>query len=246
MKNWKSYLRFTLICLPLAAIGGWFLAIYQLDLYGEAMWEEILAQLGSVTLLCMICALQAVGYAAVCGFFGGWLADRVGLWRPIRIERRPVVVTLAVSVVFGILFSLDYWTFGALMPALREGTEAGLTFAGMVSAILYGGIVEELLLRLFFMSGVAWGITKLTRKTGNGVLIAANAVAALLFAAGHLPATAAAFGALTPLLLIRCFLLNGGFGFWFGELYRRYGILYAMFSHMLLHMVSRVIWAAAL
>lgn len=245
MKNWKSYLRFSLICLPLTAIGGWFAAVYQLDLYGEAMREEILTQVGSVTLLCAICALQAAGYAAFCGMIGGWLADQVGLWRPMRIERRPLVLTLVLSAVFGVLFSLDYWTFGALMPALREGTAAGLTFAGMVSAILYGGILEELLLRLFFMSGVAWVITKLTRKSGKSVLITANVLAALLFAAGHLPATMAAFGALTPILLVRCFLLNGGFGFFFGELYRRYGILYAMLAHMLLHIVSRLIWALA-
>ena len=48
--------------------------------------------------------------------------------------------------------------------------------------------------------------------------------------------------ALTPLLLFRCFLFNGGFGLLFGYLYRKHGILYAMICHALLHVVSRVIW----
>ena len=67
-------------------------------------------------------------------------------------------------------------------------------------------------------------------------------IAAVLFAAGHLPATVAIFGELTPLLLLRCFLLNGGFGPIFGRLYRKYGIVYAMISHVLFHIVSKLIW----
>lgn len=244
MKNWKKYLLFALACLPFAAVGGWFVGIYQLDLYGAAMRDEIIAELGSVTVLCAVTAVQAMGYAGVCAFLGGVMAEKLGLWRPFALARRPLMVTLALSLAFGVLFSLDYWTFGAVVPAIREGTAAGLTVSGMISAVLYGGIVEELMLRLFFMSGIALIISRLTRREGKGVLIVANVVAALLFAAGHLPATAIAFGTLTPFLLARCFLLNGGFGLLFGELYRRWGIWYAMLSHMLLHMVSRGIWAA--
>ena len=44
------------------------------------------------------------------------------------------------------------------------------------------------------------------------------------------------------MLVLRCFLLNGGFGMAFGWLYRKYGIHYAMFGHALCHMVSKVIW----
>ena len=75
-----------------------------------------------------------------------------------------------------------------------------------------------------------------------GVLVAANAIAALMFAAGHLPATALLFGGLTPMLLFRCFLLNGGFGLLFGRIYRKYGIQYAMVAHALAHIVSKLIW----
>ena len=76
----------------------------------------------------------------------------------------------------------------------------------------------------------------------EGVLIAANVIAALLFAAGHLPATITQFGALTPMILLRCFLLNGGFGLLFGWLYHKHGIQYAMVSHAMLHIISKLIW----
>ncbi len=68
-----------------------------------------------------------------------------------------------------------------------------------------------------------------------------NRTAAFFFALGHLPSTLVTFGELTPILLIRCFLFNGGFGLFLGWLYRKYGILYAMMGHFLLHLVSKIL-----
>ena len=47
-----------------------------------------------------------------------------------------------------------------------------------------------------------------------------------------------AMTALTPLLLFRCFLFNGGLGLGFGYLYRKYGIVYAMIAHGAAHLIS--------
>ena len=96
------------------------------------------------------------------------------------------------------------------------------------------------------MSLIAWLVWKLFFRKAEAApaaaIILANVLAALLFAAGHLPSTVAFFGGLTPLLILRCFLFNGGFGLFFGAVYRRYGIQYAMLSHALLHVVSKTIW----
>ncbi|MBQ7338550.1 MAG: CPBP family intramembrane metalloprotease [Clostridia bacterium] len=144
------------------------------------------------------------------------------------------------------MFSLDYWTFGAVFPAIQDAASAGLTVQGNIAAVLYGGVIEEVMLRLFVMSLLALILWKVfARKQESApawTLATANVVAAVLFAAGHLPATAVTFGSLSPLLLFRCFLLNGGFAMVFGYLYRKHGILYAMISHAALHIVSRVIW----
>ena len=47
---------------------------------------------------------------------------------------------------------------------------------------------------------------------------------------------------LTPMIILRCFLLNGTLGLMFGWLYRKYGLRYAMIAHMGCHIISKMIW----
>ena len=249
MAKLKKPLLFALCLVPIALVGGWLVGLYQMDLYGEAMLEEVIAQLGSREMLLVITAVQAAGYALFCGFFGYILAEKLGLWRPVRLQKRPLMVTLGFSALGGALFSLDYWTFGSVIDGIQAAAADGMTFAGVGASLLYGGVMEELMLRLFFLSLLAFLIWKLFfRRFGREeipqtVFVLANILAAVLFAAGHLPATVMTFGSITPLLLVRCFLYNSGFGLLFGHLYRRYGIQYAMISHALLHIISKGIWA---
>lgn len=245
MTRVKRALRFTLPLLPIAALAGFLVTQYQFEsVLDSAATEQAIAQLGSLELVMVITTLQTVLYAAICGFFGYLLADRLGLIRPFGLQRQPLLQTLALSLLGGILFSLDPWVFGHWIPEVRIA--APFSFWNWSASVLYGGVVEELMLRWFFLSLLAWIIWKLffrKRETvPTGVLVAANVLAALVFAAGHLPATVMLFGSLTPLILLRCFLLNGGFGLIFGWLYRRHGIQYAMISHATLHIVSKLIW----
>lgn len=247
MPKLKKPLIFALCLLPVALIAGIFTGIYQLDIYPEEILAEALAELGNTDILIVVAAVQTVGYALFCGFFGYILADKLGLWKPIKIEKKSLLITLAVSVAGGILFSLDHWVFGSMIDGIQESNVAALTFSGVTASILYGGIIEEVMMRLFFMSLLAFVIWKVfCRKCDREniparVFVVANVVAALLFAAGHLPATLMLFGELTPLILFRCFLFNGGFGLIFGLLYRKYGIVYAMMSHALFHIVCKII-----
>lgn len=237
----KKALKFTLPLLPVALVAGYFVTGYQLETLDPTMLEEALAQIGDTGVLTLVSMLQTLGYTLFCGVLGHILAQKVGLVKTVRFEKKPLLLTLGLSLVFGAIFSLDYWTFGAVMPELRAGLDQ-ITVNNWVASILYGGIVEELMLRLFFMSLIAWILQKLLKKQTTGILIAANVIAAILFAASHLPATWMAFGELTPMLLFRCFLLNGGFGLFFGWAYRKYGIQYAMAAHASLHIVSKLIW----
>lgn len=246
MKKLKAPLLFTLPLLPIAAVAGYFRILYQLDFLDAAAIDLAVSQIGSIEALIAVTVVQTVGYAAFCGFAGYILASKLGLMKPIRFEKKAVITTLILAFAGGVVFSLDYWTFGAWIPGLREGTEATLSVCAILASILYGGIIEELMLRLFFMSLIAWLIWKIFCRKAQGVptkvLIAANVIAAMLFAAGHLPATVMTFGTLTPLLVFRCFLMNGGFGLFFGWLYRKFGIQYAMLGHGAMHIVSKLIW----
>lgn len=136
------------------------------------------------------------------------------------------------------------------MPEVAEIYESKITVSNFVASVLYGGIIEEVLMRLFLMSLVVFVVWKLffrnkqKEEIPGGVFIAANILTALLFAAGHLPATIGVFGQITPIVLFRCFLLNGGLGMVFGYMYQKYGIQYAMLGHMGCHIVSKLIWLA--
>lgn len=132
-----------------------------------------------------------------------------------------------------------------MIDGIQSANAASLTVSGVIASVMYDGIIEEVMLRLFFMSIIALIIWKVFCKKYDreniptGVFVAANIIAALVFAAGHLPATTIIFGKLTPLILFRCFLLNRGFGLVFGWLYRKYGIAYAMIGHALFHIISK-------
>lgn len=250
MKKLKTPFLFSIAVLPIAVIAGILAILYQIDLYPAEVLEQVLAQLGSTStdVLIVVGGIQTAVYAFLCSFFGCMLARQLGLWRSLKIAKKPLALTLGLSLVFGIVFSLDYWVFGNIYPAIQESISVGLTPVGFAASVLYGGIIEELMIRLLFMSLIAFILWKLfCRKAVTGeipawVYVAANVIAALIFAAGHLPSTVSTFGAVTPLLLFRCFLLNGGFGLYFGWLYRKFGIQYAMIAHASMHIVSKLIW----
>lgn len=246
MSTLKKSLLFSLAILPIATVAIIFTCLYQFEMYPPEILEEAVAQVGSMAIVWIITVIQNVGLIMFCCFFGYILAEKLGLWKPIKFEKRSLTVTLILSVIAGIIFSLDPWTFGNLIDGIKESTAAGMTVYGIIASILYGGIIEEILMRLFVMSLIAFLISKIFYKKCEEipakVFVIANIVAALLFAAAHLPATLVTFGELSPMLLFRCFLFNGGFGMLFGWLYRKHGLHYAMISHATVHVVSKIIW----
>ena len=252
MKKFRKPLLFALALLPAALVGGYFAAVYSFSTADPALLEQAIAQVGSREAVVLASTVQPVILALLCAFFGYILSQKLGLMRPLRLEKGPVLLVLAVSIVCGGVLSLDAWTFARWIPELKDYYASAGSFdaATWGASILYGGVIEEVMLRLFVMSLLAflgWKLFFRQREAvPTGVLIGANILSALAFAAGHLPSTAAMLGTLTPLLLLRCFLLNGAFGLLFGRFYRKHGIQYAMLSHALLHVVSRAVWLLAL
>lgn len=247
MKNLKKPLLFSLSLLPVAIIGGYFVTIYQLNMFSSDVLESVTVQVGSTQNLTIIAVVQSVIYALLFGFLGYIISSKIGLMKPIKLEAKPLTKTLGFSAIMGIIFSLDYWTFGKWIPELNiaETTKNSLTPSAWISSVLYGGVIEEVLLRLFFMSLIVLILWKVFQRKAEviptSILVVSNVIAALIFAAGHLPATIMFFGGLTPLLVFRCFLLNGGFALYFGYVYRKHGIQYAMISHATLHIISKLI-----
>ena len=240
----KKNLKYILFLLIFGIIGGYFTAVYQLQILDEATKAILLEQLGSLDLLLPITVLQTVGYAVVLGLLGRFFAVKIGLWHSPSFNKEGIITVLLVSVIGGLAMILpDVFFFANFSDAIRDSYNAKPTPEYFIASVTYGGVVEEVMLRLFFMSGIALVLKFLPKKESvtEGQLIVANLVSALLFAVGHIPATVMTIG-ITPMIILRCFLMNGGFGLVFGRLYRKRGIEYAMLAHAGVHVVSKLIW----
>ena len=242
-KYWKTFLFFTLVGLT----GGFFTGLYLLDSYPVHIQQEILSQGITPAVLGLVTSVQSAGYGLVLGAIGIILGKKTGLWKDeTAITKKPLMITIVISVIGGLALILpDILFFGKYSQVIMDSYAVKPTVPYMIAAVLYGGVIEEVMLRLFMLSLIAFILQKIFAREKElpttGILIVANVIAALLFAAGHLPATAILMG-ITPMILLRCFLLNGGFGLLFGWLYRKYGLRYAMLAHGGCHVISKLIW----
>jgi len=111
-------------------------------------------------------------------------------------------------------------------------------------ASFYGGIGEEVLLRLFLVSLFVWITFKIKKdENGNPTVLGiwlSIILAAVFFGLGHLPATAQ-ITKLTGIVIIRAVVLNGIGGIIFGRLYWKKGLESAIIAHFSTDIVLHVI-----
>ena len=248
---WKTLLFFGIIGL----VGGFFVGLYALESYPAEIQQQLIAEVEKVgingipveILLGIVTAVQSLGYGVILGGVGIYLAKKIGLWKDEKsIEKQPLIAALIIAIVGGFMLILpDIFWFGKQSQAIMDTYEAKPTISYLIATVTYGAVIEEVLLRLFAMSLVAFILHKIfgkkEEKPSVTVLVVANIVAATLFAVGHLPTNFALFGS-SFLIVFRCLLLNGVFGLAFGWLYRQYGLRYAMIAHGGCHIVSKLIW----
>lgn len=163
-------------------------------------------------------------------------------------------LTLLPSIVAGlgvgiVLFLLIKFVFLPHIPALPLIAEANISLWKRVLASFYGGIVEELLMRLFLLSLLAWLLGKVWRGVnglpGTGVLWAANFIVAIIFGLGHLP-SASMVMPITPIVVVAALVLNGIAALVFGYLYWTKSLEAAMVAHFSADIVIHVIGPAFL
>ncbi|MGN0905960.1 MAG: CPBP family intramembrane glutamic endopeptidase [Bullifex sp.] len=239
----KKALVFALILTVIGAIGGCLIGMYTFTYYTEEMRELILAQVGSYQKFCLLTMAQSALYVLVASFSGYLMSSRLGLMRPLTFDGKVLKKVMPQIVLAGVIFFLDAPVFGHFIPEVAAEYEKGITVPYFFASLIYGGICEEVLLRLFFMTAIAFVISLIQRKrkVSDWVLGLSDIIAALVFAAGHIQTTISLFGRLDALILFRCFLLNGAFGLLFGYYYIKYGIQYSMLAHFGIHFVSKVL-----
>lgn len=161
-----------------------------------------------------------------------------------------LIILLGLAVSALILF-LDTTIFSPLVQiSLNNGGQNPASipnppiWEGLLAAF-YGGVTEEILLRLFLMTLLAWvGVRSFQRNNHAptaGVMWTANILTSLAFGLAHLPAAISLGFPLTLVVIIRILLLNGLPGLVYGWLYWKQGLSGAMLAHfsgdILLHAI---------
>jgi membrane protease YdiL (CAAX protease family) len=236
---------------------------YALELQGSSL-ESLDLPIPLPALITLQIVQGAILFAIII-FAGMFFASRVGLVTPIldSITRGEstsdkIRAILPLSIALGVIaapliIGLDVFVFQpALLKELGDSASPDAlqnvkpaAWKGFLASF-YGGIAEEIQLRLFVMSFFAW-LGRFISKTQEGkptgaVFWIANILAAVLFGLGHLPATATIIP-LTPLVVSRAILLNGIGGVIFGWLYWKRGLEAAMIAHFSADIVLHVLLA---
>lgn len=227
------------------AVASMFVATYQVSMFSEEMTHQVINQLGSIEWVIIIAVLQGTILVFLASIFGLKLSRKVNLKLNFLLNKKTVALSSLTG--FGIAFFItvsDRIIFFKYLPThLTEYTFSPLY---LMSGILYGGVVEEILLRLFVMSLLIFLLWKsFARKNDpsnipNWIYIVSIVLSAGLFAAGHLPTTLQTLGSSFP-ILIRCFVLNGVGGIGFGYLFWKKGLLYSMIAHVMTHVFMQVV-----
>lgn len=164
--------------------------------------------------------------------------------KPPALSKRAINFALTSGILGGFVILALAFLFQPFMPQTAQSTTLNIALWKRVLACFYGGITEELLLRLFLMTLIAWVLWKMGLREGKDpsrlAFWLAIAFSALLFGVAHLPA-AAAIWSLTPIVITRTLVLNSLMGIAFGFLYWQWGFEYAMLSHFCADIVVHVI-----
>ena len=196
---------------------------------------------------------QGAVMSAVAILLGLWMAPGLGLTRPLaqdwldrRLDRARLVRTAGLAMALGALvgaaiFVLDRFAFALLVEPITaiQGTPP---LWQRLLVCFYGGINEEIFLRLFLMTLLVWLGAKAGRRTvpTAATVWVAIAIVSILFGLGHLPMTAR-FVPLTAVVVVRAIILNGLAGVLFGWLYWRRGLEAAMIAHFSTDVVLHVL-----
>lgn len=255
-----KHLKIALFLGLLGLLAGAFVVPFQLDSLKDALTAAEYAKIIDtipfpMPVMISVAALQIGLLSFILSWIGLILTERTDLALPLLhswlIEKKKPVINksaLKLALIGGASGSLflvitDLFLFQPHMPKLGNG-EGAVWWKATLAGVLYGGIVEEVLMRLFLMTLIVWLLAILFKKSREtiptffywiGII-----VAALLFSAGHLPATEALFGELNNIIITRAFILNGVLAVFFGYLFWKKGLEYAMIAHMMLHVVTQL------
>lgn len=199
-------------------------------------------------------SLQAFVLLGALSLLGLRMGHRLGLGAPLlrrwlgggstTVQLPAPLQAILLGVASGALVLLCAQWIDPWLPTMINppaATAAGVSAFNGLLASFYGGIAEELQLRLFLMTLMLWVVARLRRRMpGNAAFHVAIVLAAVLFGVGHLPAAAHIWG-LDATVVLRTLALNALVGCVCGWLYWRRGLEMAMLAHFSADIVLHVL-----
>jgi len=232
--NWKIFL----ILLSSSLISVACVFPYIISVQGE-----LLSKIGvSIEFIFFAQFIQCIVLFSIAIFFGLILVKKIGFRLPLlqaiveKGDHKKVLKDiLSTSVISGVTVAVILYGLDILFTILRVGITTHQSPAPIWQTLLasfYGGITEEILMRLFLMTLFIWIGMKLFRQKKPSILgiFISIFIVAIIFGLGHLPITAS-LTKITPLVIGRAIVLNGIGGIVFGWLYWKKGIESAMIAH---------------
>ncbi len=236
---------------------GAFAAVVMIPYQKEMRLLDILIETYhiSFTIAVIINVIQVTLYTLIASAIGLHLARSVGLnvsyLRSLVYKNETVTLSLkwVMIAIFGSAIGtliISFLEVKVFQPHLVNQLVPAVSLWKVGLLMFYGGIVEEILLRLFLLSLTVWicsiSYRKQSKPIPKYIYWIAILVSTLLFGLGHLPATASVFGEITILLFVRAIVLNGLMGVFFGYLFWKKGLEYAIIAHMLGDLFLHVVW----
>ncbi len=233
-----------------AAIGGIAIVPYQMKMMGSKIEEqakETGKKVPPKAVLILLGIVQTSILMGVAAYVGTLLAPKVDLhWYlldslldgasiPFSLSNAILIAISGALILTLVMLVLD-------MQIMKKIPQADIDYpskAQSLLASLYGGISEEVLTRLFVMTGVVWLLS--FTAIGNLAYWIGIVVAAILFGVLHLPAAFGLFGK-SGIVIFRTILLNALPGLLFGYLYWTFGIEIAMISHFFADIFLHVVF----
>jgi hypothetical protein len=231
-----------------ASISGLLVIPYSLEFTGQS-----LPPLPEFLIIALMGFIQYFVMFGLLAYLGLRISKKIELEpTPVLSGKTRLQEHLTISIISGIavgagIVLLDLLLFSIFVfPDIGAGTGNPGALVGFLASF-YGGIGEEVLLRLFFVPFLCLliigamkllGYAKSWKYTDN-IMWVSVVLAAIVFGLGHLPGTAAIMP-ITPPVILRAVLLNGIGGVVFGWLFFRKGLEFAMISHFSADIVLHV------
>lgn len=232
----KKYIKYIALFGFIGFFGGLISALIQEDNLPTELREEIMLELGSMTAFFTMVGIQVMVLSVLLSTIGFFVVEKMNM-TVLSFNKKKLLLPIIFGIVSALLIVLgDRFVFASILPDATQYTFDYIYFLG---GLLYGGIVEEVIMRLFLLTMLLFIFDKLKLSKVRSEYIAII-ITSLLFGLLHLPAMAL-ITPLTGMIVVRTVLLNAVPAFLFGYLYVKEGLWYSMIAHMTTHIVMQLV-----